>query len=94
MFLVVFMHTEDCTFPSLFSCNIHGTGSFKTIVRCLFEGRSAVIIRTLVVDSNIFSDQCYELLCFIYHDSADLRRGWIKRAFPPARKEGEKRLKK
>ena len=27
--------------------------------------RSGVIIRTLVVESNIFSDQCYELLCFV-----------------------------
>ena len=48
-----------------------------SIVGCLFEGRkSAVIIRTLVAESNIFSDQCCELLCFVLRDFADPRHGW------------------
>ena len=35
----------------------------------------AVIIRTFVTESNIFSDQFYELLCFFLHGFADLRHG-------------------
>ena len=89
------IHTEGCAFPSLFPCITHGSSSFETIVWCLFKGRrSTVIIRTLVIESNIFSDQCYELLCFILRDFADLRYGWITCASPPTRKNGEKRLKK
>ena len=60
----------------------------------MIEGRSAVIIRNLVVESNLFSDQYHELLCFVLRDFADLRHGCISRAFPPARKTGEKRHKK
>ena len=87
-FLVVFMHIEGCAFPSRSPCIIHGTSSFETIVGRLFEGRrSAVIIRTLVVESNVFSDQYYELLCFGPCDFADLRHGWITRAFSPARRK-------
>ena len=43
---------------------------------------------------NTFLDQCYELLCFILHNVADLRHGWITLAFPPARKNVETRHKK
>ena len=39
----------------------------------MIEGRSAVIIKNLVVESNLFSDQCHELLCFVLRDFADLR---------------------
>uniref|UniRef100_UPI003AF54949 hypothetical protein n=1 Tax=Thiolapillus sp. TaxID=2017437 RepID=UPI003AF54949 len=77
----------------LFPYIIYGTSSFETIAERLFEGRrSAVglIIRTLVIDSNIFSDQCYELLSFVLRGFADLRHGWITRAFPPARNNVEK----
>ena len=90
------MHTEGCAFPSLFPCLSHVTSSFQTIVGRLFEGRrSAVIIRTLVAESNNFSDQCCELRCFVIRDYAViLRYGWITRAFPPARKNGDKRHKK
>ena len=85
-FLVVFMHTEGCAFPSLFPCIIQH--------HCwMSEGRSAVIIRTLVAESNIFSDQCPEL-CFALRDFADLRHGWITYAFPAARKNGEKKAQK
>ena len=77
-----------------FSRIIYGTSSFETIAGRLFQGKSAVIIRTLVVESNIFSDQCYELLCFVLRDFADLWHGWITRAFPSARKNGDKRHKK
>ena len=73
-------------FPPFSPCIIYGTSSFKTVVGRLFEGRrSVVIIRTLVVVRNIFSDQCFELLCFVLHDFADLRHGWIARAFPDPR---------
>ena len=82
-------------FSPRFLCIIHGTSSFETIVGPPFEGRrSAIIVRTSVEESNIFSDQCYELLCFVCRDFADLRHGWITRAFPPARKNVEKRHKK
>ena len=37
MFLVVFMHTEGCAFPSLFLCIIYDTSSFQTIVGRLRE---------------------------------------------------------
>ena len=95
MFMVVFMHTEGCAIPSIVPCITHGTSSFKTIVGLLFEGRkSAVIVRTLVIESNIFSDQCYELLCFVLCDFADLRHGWITHAFSPVRKNVEKWHKK
>ena len=63
--------------PLFLPCIIHGTSSVETIVGCLFEGRkSAVIIRILVVESNIFSDLCCELLCFVLRDFADPRHGW------------------
>ena len=68
-FLVVFIHTEGCGVSSLFPCIIHGTSSFKTIAGHLSEGRRAVIISALVVGSNIFLDQCYEL-CLIPRDFA------------------------
>ena len=74
------MHTEGCALPSLFPCIIHGTVHSKPLLEvCLREG--AVMIRTLVVESDILSDQCYELLCFILRDFADLWHGWITRAF-------------
>ena len=89
------MHTEGCAFPSLFPCISYGTGSFETIAGCLFERRrSAVVLKTFIIESNIFLDQCYELLCFILHNVADLRHGWITLAFPPARKNVETRHKK
>ena len=93
-FLAAFIHTEGCAFPSLYPCIIHGTNSFKTIVGHLFEGRSPVTISSLVTDSNIFSEQCYELLRCVLRDFADLRRGWITHGFPTARENVEKRHKK
>ena len=91
---VIFMHTEECAFPLIFPYIGHGTNSFETIARRLFEERSAVIIK-LAIQSNVFLDQYFELLCFILHDFADLRhRGWITCAFPTARKNDERRHKK
>ena len=93
--LYLCIQRAGCVFPSIFPCIIYGTSSFETIVGRLLEGRkSAVISRTLVVESNFFSDQCYELLCFVLRDFADLKHGWITRAFPPARKNAEKRHRK
>lgn len=57
-------------FPPFFPSISHGTSLFETIAGCLFEGRrsAAVIIRTLVVESNIISDQFYELLRVLLHE--------------------------
>ena len=95
IFGCIYVNTELCT-SVLFSSISHGTSSFKTIAGHLFEGRGsdAVIIKTLVVESNIFSDQFYELLCFFLHDFADLRYGWIMCVFPSTRNNGRKRHKK
>ena len=40
--------------------------------KCWNVWRAAVIIRTLVAESNIFSDQFWELPCFFFHDFAIL----------------------
>ena len=53
-----------------------------------------IIIIIMIIIIIIFSDQCCELLCFVVHDFAVLRHGWITRAFPPARKNGEKKHRK
>ena len=71
---------SETAFRNLRKFLVRHTNSFEKNVGRLFEGRNAtVIIRTLVAESNIFSEQ--------FCDFANLRHGWITRAFPPAKKE-------
>ena len=90
MMMIMVIHTGGYAFRSFFPFIIYGNSSIRNHYWTSICGKRKCRNHQNFGRSNIFSDQCYELLCSVLRNFADPRHGWITRASPPARKNGEK----